>query len=112
MSLGFMCRARLGFGWRMTWRLHPMGLNCSRRKAVRWWSRLEWREILEEESRMTKIDHLGIDVNSIQQARPLYEALGLAVLEDEDEEEGVRSVMIPVGESRLRLLESSTQQTR
>jgi catechol 2,3-dioxygenase-like lactoylglutathione lyase family enzyme len=54
---------------------------------------------------MTKIDHLGIVVRSIQQARPLYEALGLAVLEDEEEEEGVRSVMIPVGESRLRLLE-------
>jgi methylmalonyl-CoA/ethylmalonyl-CoA epimerase len=59
---------------------------------------------------MTKIDHLGIVVRSIQQARPLYEALGLAVLEDEEEEEGVRSVMIPVGESRLRLLEDATQQ--
>jgi methylmalonyl-CoA/ethylmalonyl-CoA epimerase len=62
-----------------------------------------WRAI------MTKIDHLGIVVSSIQQARPLYEALGLAVLEDEEEEEGVRSVMIPVGESRLRLIEASTQ---
>jgi methylmalonyl-CoA/ethylmalonyl-CoA epimerase len=59
---------------------------------------------------VTKIDHLGIVVSSIQQARPLYEALGLAVLEDEDEEEGVRSVMIPVGESRLRLLEDSKKQ--
>ena len=53
---------------------------------------------------MAKIDHLGIAVNSIEQARRLYEALGLTVLEEEGEED-VRSVMIPVGESRLRLLE-------
>ena len=54
---------------------------------------------------MAKIDHLGIAVNNIEQARRLYEALGLTVLEQEEEDEGMRSVMIPVGESRLRLLE-------
>ena len=54
---------------------------------------------------MAKIDHLGIAVNSIEQARRLYEALGLTVLEEEEEDEGMRSVMIPLGESRLRLLE-------
>jgi methylmalonyl-CoA/ethylmalonyl-CoA epimerase len=54
---------------------------------------------------MAKIDHLGIAVNSIEQARRLYETLGLTVLEQEEEDEGVRSVMIPLGESRLRLLE-------
>ena len=54
---------------------------------------------------MAKIDHLGIAVNSIEQARRLYETLGLTVLEQEEEDEGMRSVMIPVGESRLRLLE-------
>jgi methylmalonyl-CoA/ethylmalonyl-CoA epimerase len=54
---------------------------------------------------MAKIDHLGIVVRSIQQARTLYEALGLTVLEEEEEQPGVRSVMIPVGDSRLRLLE-------
>jgi methylmalonyl-CoA/ethylmalonyl-CoA epimerase len=54
---------------------------------------------------MAKIDHLGIAVNSIEQARRLYEALGLTVLQEEEEDEGMRSVMIPVGESRLRLLE-------
>ncbi len=54
---------------------------------------------------MAKIDHLGIAVNSIAQARRLYEALGLTVLEEEEGEEGVRSVMIPLGESRVRLLE-------
>jgi methylmalonyl-CoA/ethylmalonyl-CoA epimerase len=54
---------------------------------------------------MAKIDHLGIAVNSIEQARRLYEALGLMVLEDEEEDKGARSVMIPVGESRVRLLQ-------
>ena len=54
---------------------------------------------------MAKIDHLGIAVNNIEQARRLYEALGLTVLEEEEGEEGVRSVMIPLGESRVRLLE-------
>jgi methylmalonyl-CoA/ethylmalonyl-CoA epimerase len=54
---------------------------------------------------MAKIDHLGIAVNSIEQARHLYEALGLTVLEEEEGEEDVRSVMIPLGESRVRLLE-------
>ena len=54
---------------------------------------------------MAKIDHLGIAVNSIEQARRLYEALGLTVLEQEEEDEGMRSVMIPLGETRLRLLE-------
>jgi methylmalonyl-CoA/ethylmalonyl-CoA epimerase len=60
---------------------------------------------------MAKIDHLGIAVNSIEQARRLYEALGLTVLEQEEEDEGMRSVMIPVGESRLRLLEPLDQGT-
>jgi methylmalonyl-CoA epimerase len=54
---------------------------------------------------MAKIDHLGIAVNSIEQARRLYEGLGLTVLEEEEGEEGVRSAMIPLGESRVRLLE-------
>jgi methylmalonyl-CoA epimerase len=60
---------------------------------------------------MANIDHVGIAVSSIQQARRLYEALGLAVLEEKVEDEGVRSVMIPVGESRLRLIELEKKET-
>ena len=60
---------------------------------------------------MARIDHLGIAVTSIAEARRLYEALGLTVLEDPEEDEGVRSVMIPLGESRLRLLESLDKDT-
>ena len=59
---------------------------------------------------MAKIDHLGIAVKSIEQARRLYETLGLTVLEEEEEDEGVRSAMIPLGESRLRLVESKDKE--
>jgi methylmalonyl-CoA/ethylmalonyl-CoA epimerase len=59
---------------------------------------------------MANIDHVGIVVSSIKQARRLYEALGLTVLEEKIEDEGVRSVMIPVGESRLRLIESGKKE--
>lgn len=53
-----------------------------------------------------KIDHLGIAVNSIQAARGFYEALGLAVTHEETvEHEQVRTAMIPLGESRIELLE-------
>jgi methylmalonyl-CoA epimerase len=60
---------------------------------------------------MANIDHVGIVVSSIKQARRLYEALGLTMLEEKVEDEGVRSVMIPVGESRLRLIESGKKET-
>jgi methylmalonyl-CoA epimerase len=59
---------------------------------------------------MANIDHVGIVVSSIKQARRLYEALGLTVLEEKIEDEGVRSVMIPVGESRLRLIETGKKE--
>ena len=59
---------------------------------------------------MAKIDHLGIAVKSIEQARRLYETLGLTVLEEEEEDEGVRSAMVPLGESSLRLIESKDKE--
>jgi LAO/AO transport system kinase len=53
-----------------------------------------------------QIDHLGIAVRSIAAARGFYEALGLRVSHEEDvEHEGVRTAMMPVGESRIELLE-------
>ena len=61
---------------------------------------------------MAKIDHVGIAVQSIAQARRLYDALGLSVLDEgETDQDGVRSVMIPLGESRLQLLEPVDKQT-
>jgi methylmalonyl-CoA epimerase len=53
-----------------------------------------------------RIDHLGIAVESIAAARGFYEALGLRVTHEEAvEHEGVRTAMIPLGESRVELLE-------
>ena|SRR5258708_16952647 len=55
---------------------------------------------------MFTIDHLGIAVKSIAAAKGIYEKLGLTVSAEEIVEgEQVRLVMIPVGESRLELLE-------
>ncbi|MBV8631045.1 MAG: methylmalonyl-CoA epimerase [Silvibacterium sp.] len=59
---------------------------------------------------MMKIDHLGIAVNSIDIARGFYETLGLRIEREETiEHEQVRTAMIPVGESRIELLEPTTE---
>jgi methylmalonyl-CoA epimerase len=59
---------------------------------------------------MFKIDHLGIAVKSLAAARGIYEKLGLAVsAEEEVAHEKVRLVMVPVGESRLELLEATSE---
>lgn len=53
-----------------------------------------------------KIDHVGIAVRSIEEARSFWEALGLEVTGIEEvDAEGVRVAMIPCGESRIELLE-------
>jgi methylmalonyl-CoA/ethylmalonyl-CoA epimerase len=55
---------------------------------------------------LTKIDHLGIAVESIAIARKFYEALGLRVTHEERvEHEQVQIAMIPLGDSRIELLE-------
>jgi methylmalonyl-CoA epimerase len=59
---------------------------------------------------MTTIDHLGIAVKSLAAARSIYEKLGLTVSPEETvESEQVRLVMVPLGESRLELLEATSQ---
>jgi methylmalonyl-CoA epimerase len=58
---------------------------------------------------MYSIDHLGIAVKSLAQAKSIYEKLGLTVSPEEVvEQEKVRLVMVPVGESRLELLEPTS----
>jgi len=55
---------------------------------------------------MPAIDHLGIAVKSIAEARRLYESLGLRVVHEETvEQEQVRTAMIPTGDARIELLE-------
>jgi methylmalonyl-CoA epimerase len=59
---------------------------------------------------MYQIDHLGIAVKSLAAAKSIYEKLGLTVSAEEIvEQEKVCVVMIPVGESRLELLEATSE---
>src|SRR5215831_12217579 len=58
---------------------------------------------------MFQIDHLGIAVKSLAQAKGIYERLGLSISPEETVvQEKVRLVMVPVGESRLELLEATS----
>src|SRR5271170_6084964 len=58
---------------------------------------------------MFSIDHLGIAVKSLAAAKGIYEKLGLAVSPEEIvAHEKVRVVMVPIGESRLELLEATS----
>ena len=55
------------------------------------------------------IDHLGIAVKSLAQARKFYEQLGLEVIaEEEIEHEKVKIAMILVVDSRIELLEATS----
>lgn len=56
-----------------------------------------------------QIDHLGIAVRSLASAKAIYEKLGLSISPEETvEHEQVKLVMVPVGESRLELLEATS----
>lgn len=58
---------------------------------------------------MFRIDHLGIAVSDLRQARSFYELLGMPVGSEEViEQEQVRAVMIQAGESRIELLEPTS----
>jgi methylmalonyl-CoA epimerase len=55
---------------------------------------------------MFSIDHLGIAVRSLAQARGFYEKLGLTVVGEEIvEQEKVKLAMVPIGDTRIELLE-------
>ncbi len=58
---------------------------------------------------ITRINHIGIAVNNIDQALKLYtEVLGLSLKEIEVvEEQRTRTAILPVGESKIELLEST-----
>jgi methylmalonyl-CoA epimerase len=59
-----------------------------------------------------KIDHIGIAVASIAEARKMYEALGLTVDSIEEvPDEGVRVAFISCGETRIELLEPLSPDT-
>lgn len=55
-----------------------------------------------------KIDHIGVAVKSIEEARKLYELLGLSVTKTEVvEEQKVKVAFLPTGSSKVELLEST-----
>ena len=55
------------------------------------------------------IDHLGVAVKSLAAAKKFYQLLGLPVLGEEVvEHERVRVAMVPLGESRIELLEPTS----
>jgi methylmalonyl-CoA/ethylmalonyl-CoA epimerase len=60
-----------------------------------------------------KIDHLGIAVRSLQDSLAFYrDALGLELVGTETvEDQGVRVALLPVGESRIELLEPISDDT-
>ncbi len=56
------------------------------------------------------LDHLGVAVKSIAAAKGFYELLGLQVeYEETVEHEQVRVAMLPLGESRIELLEATAE---
>jgi methylmalonyl-CoA epimerase len=58
----------------------------------------------------SQIDHIGIAVKSLKSAKSIYEKLGLSISPEETvKHEQVRVVMIPLGESRLELLEATSE---
>ena len=77
-------------------------LGCGRRA--------EGARPTQARSGMAKIDHIGIAVKSLKGAKAIYEKLGLSISPEETvEQEQVRVVMVPVGESRLELLEATSE---
>ena len=59
---------------------------------------------------MFSIDHLGIAVKSLAASRAFYEQMGLRVESEEViAHEKVRVAMLPLGESRIELLEPTSE---
>lgn len=55
------------------------------------------------------LDHLGIAVKSLAAAKAIYEKLGLTISAEETiPAESVRLVLVPVGDTRIELLESTS----
>jgi methylmalonyl-CoA epimerase len=58
---------------------------------------------------MNTIDHLGIAVKSLAEAKKFYKAMGFEIGHEEVvEHEKVRVAMVPAGDSRIELLEATS----
>ena len=59
---------------------------------------------------MFSVDHIGVAVKSLAAAKSIYEQLGLELSPEETvEAEQVRVVMVPLGETRMELLEPTSE---
>jgi methylmalonyl-CoA epimerase len=69
--------------------------------------------IVDRAGSKRKIDHIGIAVRSITDALKIYEGIiGLRVSGYENvEEQGVRVAMLPIGDSRIELLEPLSEES-
>lgn len=58
---------------------------------------------------VVKVDHIGIAVSNLEESKKIYEALGLkATGEEVVEEQKVKVVFFPIGDSEVELLESTS----
>jgi methylmalonyl-CoA epimerase len=58
------------------------------------------------------IDHLGVAVKSLDTAKKFYQQLGLKVVGEETVEgEKVKVAMVPVGDTRIELLEATSPES-
>ncbi len=58
------------------------------------------------------IDHLGVAVKSLDAAKKFYQQLGLQVVGEETVEgEKVKVAMVPVGDTRIELLEATSPES-
>ncbi len=58
----------------------------------------------------TSIDHIGIAIQSLEEGKAFYEALGLEIEGIEEvPEQKVRVGFLPVGDTRLELLEATSE---
>ena len=59
---------------------------------------------------INKIDHIGVAVRNLDEAIELYKKLGFEVKEIEEvPDQKVKVAMLPVGESRIELLEATSE---
>ncbi len=93
-----------------SWLAHGGGIGC----AGKYGKGRRAREVRGALRRFggegARLDHIGVAVKSIAAARGFYEALGLRVSAEETvEHEQVRTAMLPLGETRLELLEATAE---
>ncbi len=62
--------------------------------------------------KIKRVEHIGIVVKSIEKSLPFYNLLGLEVNQSEElPKAGLRIAFLPVGESRLEMLEPTSEES-